>query len=185
MKLSERQLALLRRRAEQIARPTVEKDRSDVRAYLGCVVSSRRVGLPVQSVLGVFRVPPVTPVPGSGRVLRGIAQVRGQLVAVVDLAAALGEPRSTRAPLLALVEGEPGRLGVLIDRTERLVEVPSHDHCQHLPRDATEPFVSAIAQDLFALIDVDVLLGSPLVRASAARATAASSFVSSTPGGSP
>jgi len=185
MSETDRQLALLRRRAEQIARPLVEEERGSVRSYLGCAVANRRVGLPVESVLGVFRVPPVTPVRGSDGVLRGVAQVRGQLVGVVDLAAVLEEPRGTGAPLLVLVEGSPGRLGLLIDRTERIVEVPQHSHCRHLPQEATEPFVSAVSHDLFTLIDVEVLLTSPLVRASGVRTSGAPTLVSRTPGGPP
>ena len=156
---------LLRRRAERIARPIKQAARRETRAYLSCGVGRQQVGLPIERVLGVSRLPPLTPIPGSNSALLGLAYVRGRLVAAVDLRSILGEQHQALTPRLALVTGALGAVGLVVDHAERLIEVAADDHCQHLPPEVEHPFIAAVAHDLTRLIDVDALLDSPLLRA--------------------
>lgn len=185
MTIDPRKLALLRRRAERIALPLATEERGEAHAYLTCVIGQRRIGLPVAHLLGVHRVPPITPVPGSTQVLLGIAQVRGLIFAVIDLAAALGERRQAPAPLLALLETSRGRVGVLLDSSDRLVEIAVHSHCQHVPPAPEHPFVRAVTQEQLHLIDVESLLESPQVHAVRRDPDAAAGPLPPHPGGTP
>lgn len=82
-------------------------------------------GLPLASVREVLRAPAITPTPAAPADICGIAQVRGTLLAVVDLGTRLGGPAAAATGRLVVVHGADGEpLGLLVDAIGGLVEVP-------------------------------------------------------------
>jgi len=159
---------LLQRRAARHARPLPETEDGEWRWYLECSAGRLRVGLPARRLVGVSRLPPITPMPGSGSVLRGVAQVRGKLVAVVDVAALLDAALGGVSSLLVLVEGPRGPVGLQIETSERLRQVFANQMCRHLPEETDRDFVRAVTHDRMHLIDLDRLLDSPRLRVAGA-----------------
>jgi chemotaxis signal transduction protein len=107
----------------------------------------------------------VMPAPASARIphtvawLRGIANVRGALVPVVDLAAALGVERAALpAYLLICGEGETA-LGLLIDGLPRVLEIDAANRIPDRPVLAAlldDCVVAAYQQDGRAWLDLDL-----------------------------
>jgi purine-binding chemotaxis protein CheW len=82
------------------------------RAASGVHVSVRVGGehyaLPVEGVLEVIALGEITAVPGADPAVLGVSNLRGQIVAVVDLAAVLGL-RAPHAPQRIVVAEDGGR----------------------------------------------------------------------------
>ena len=78
--------------------------------------------------------PSVTRIPNTASWFAGLANVRGSLVPVVDVAAALGVARRTGVPgyLLIFGQGEDA-LGLLIDGLPRLLDVKPAERIASLP----------------------------------------------------
>lgn len=127
-------------------------------------------GLPAEAVRGVLRPPPVTRAPFAPPDVRGVAQVRGALVAVLDLGTRLGgEPAAApgRLVVVQLTGGEP--LGLMVDDVTGLLE--DGDGTLRSPHDETEAafpsgWVTGVAETqpgrLVALLDLaSVLSGVP------------------------
>jgi purine-binding chemotaxis protein CheW len=78
--------------------------------------------LPLEQVREVLRPPPVTRIPFPPADVRGVAQVRGALLAVLDLGTRLGgSPAASPGRMVVVTRGgEP--LGLLVDRVAGLVE---------------------------------------------------------------
>ncbi|MGL4550130.1 MAG: chemotaxis protein CheW [Gemmataceae bacterium] len=75
-----------------------------------------RFGLPIGSVREVLRPIPITPVPGGPGWLCGVANVRGDIVTVIDLAPFLGlEGAGTRRGIVVIHDPASDPLGLLID----------------------------------------------------------------------
>jgi purine-binding chemotaxis protein CheW len=90
---------------------------------LAVLLGRAEFGLPAGRVREVLRPPPVTRVPFAPAGVRGVAQVRGTVLAVVDLGARLGMAPVAGAGRLVVVWGQ-GReaVGLLVDRVVGLVD---------------------------------------------------------------
>ena len=90
-------------------------------------------GVPILKVREILQFESVTEVPGAPRSMRGVTNVRGAAVPVLDLGAKLGRVTSakTSRSCILVVEvslaGEPLTLGVLADEVNAVVDLPERD----------------------------------------------------------
>jgi purine-binding chemotaxis protein CheW len=77
-------------------------------------IGDERYALPIQEVGEVAPVGELTPVPGAPRAVMGVQNLRGRVVAVVDLGAVLGTstPAARRAVVVVEDAGDPVALAV-------------------------------------------------------------------------
>lgn len=83
------------------------------------------LGVEARSVQEVLRFQPITPVPLAPNFVRGLMNLRGQIVLVVDLCKRMGEtssPEVTR-PINVLTRTPSGVVSLLADRIGDVVEV--------------------------------------------------------------
>jgi len=97
---------VLRDRARRARRPIELPSRG--RPVLTFRMGDERFGLPAERVCEILPVPKVTRVPGAPSSLRGVANLRGRLLVIVDTACLLG-----------LAEGEGERLLLVVEHRER------------------------------------------------------------------
>jgi purine-binding chemotaxis protein CheW len=97
--------------------------------FVTLLVAGEELGLPVDRVREIVESRPITRVPSMPRAIRGVANVRGRVVPVVDLAAALrlSEGVTGRWSCLALVElqidGESVLLALHADAIGQVLEL--------------------------------------------------------------
>lgn len=86
-------------------------------------VGGAEFGIPADRVREVLRPPPLTRVPFAPPGVRGVAQVRGTVLAVVDLGARLGlEPVGAAGRLVVVWGREREAVGLLVDRVVGLMD---------------------------------------------------------------
>lgn len=95
--------AILQARAERIARLLDDEGGDDGITALAVTLRSERHALPIDSVLNVYRNIPVVPVPCVEPHVAGIANVRGHIMPVFDLATLLNVPGEVAVPARPLV----------------------------------------------------------------------------------
>lgn len=90
-------------------------------------VGGRRSGLPAEVVLELHRMVAVVPLPGAPVVVDGVIDVRGAVVAVIDLRARFGLPACPPAPSehLVLARAKDRTVALRVDRVLDLVQIPS------------------------------------------------------------
>ncbi|HEY8256229.1 MAG TPA: chemotaxis protein CheW [Gemmatimonadales bacterium] len=83
-------------------------------------------GLPITRVREVIRVTDITRVPQAPPHVRGVTNLRGRILAVVEIRSRLGlEPAVvTPASRIVVVEAHGRVLGLLVDRVSRVTKVP-------------------------------------------------------------
>jgi len=93
--------------------------------YSTFTLDDRYVGVPVERVQEVMRSQPLTPVPLAHEHVRGLLNLRGQIVTTLDLRARLGLPaRGAEEPTAnVIVMTEDGPLSLLVDRLGDVVAV--------------------------------------------------------------
>src|SRR5262249_15268003 len=116
--------ALLRERVMTTAREGVERTQ-----YLTFSVAGEEYGLPVLKVREILEYGTLTRVPRTPDYVRGVINLRGRVVPVVDLAVRFGLAASavTSRTCVVIVElvldGEPVVMGILADAVSQVVEL--------------------------------------------------------------
>lgn len=100
--------------------------------YLTFFVAREQYAIDVLRVREVVGVTPITRVPSTPRQVRGIVNLRGNVVPVVDLGLRLGHEELTPTPRSCIVVVEPLHgtdrvVGLLVDSVSRVITLPRHD----------------------------------------------------------
>ena len=99
---------------------------TDPRQNLSFSLAGSEYGVGILKVREILQYEPVTRVPSTPRSIRGVINLRGQVVPVIDLAAKFGVGETTPARLTCIliveadVDGQPTVVGVLADVTRRV-----------------------------------------------------------------
>jgi purine-binding chemotaxis protein CheW len=135
-------------------------------------VADSTYGVRETFVSEVARVPSMTAVPRVPAWLRGVTNLRGDIVSVADLRVFLGlEPTSLHTGRLLVVRlpSEDFAIGLLVDRVDLIASVPAD--AVRPPASAIEgalaPFFTGVCQvgdRLITVIDLDRFLRSPEIR---------------------
>lgn len=82
-----------------------------------------RFGLFVENVREIIPAPPYTPLPGSTACVLGLANVRGRIITVIDLAARLRLPPVGPDHSIVMVQHGERMAGIAVQEAFRMVEV--------------------------------------------------------------
>ena len=89
-------------------------------------IQDEEYGVPIQSVREILRMMPVGRVPGAPEHIRGVINVRGQVMAVVDTRTLLGLPALAPTPNSRILVVEIGDYvsGMLVDAVSQVLRIP-------------------------------------------------------------
>jgi len=121
-------------------------------------VGNESFGIPVEGVREIVALPEVTPLPHLPPHFRGLSQVRGELLAVIDVGIWLDVESRADPAYLVLLEGEQGPVGLTAEKVLGFRRIYSGE-ISAAQAEAERP-VSAITSDLTAIIDLQRLLSS-------------------------
>lgn len=129
-------------------------------------------GARVPEIVEIARVPAITPVPQLPAWVRGVTNLRGDVVSVIDLAALSGrDSMSLSAGRMLVARHEEGDLtiGILVDRVHEIAALTLDEIRQPAaPLDGPlAPFTRGVCQrgeQTLVMLDLAALLQSPVVR---------------------
>ena len=98
---------------------------SDNRQFCTFVIEDRWFGVEVEEVQEVIRYQDITRVPHAPEAVRGLINLRGQIVTAIDLRKRLGlpDPPNGRRPMNVVVRSETGPVSLLVDDIGDVIEV--------------------------------------------------------------
>lgn len=157
-RLQEIEQERLRRRARQYAEPLVEETLTaeDTRSALVFDLGKERYGIDVMLVRGVRAAQHITPVPGTPDFYRGIINLRGQIITVLDLRLFFGLPRTetTNAPQeIVLAQVGSLQLALLAHEIRGVVSFPVSE----IKSVEQLPYAVGIAQDHTIILNLSQL----------------------------
>jgi purine-binding chemotaxis protein CheW len=96
---------------------------------VGLRVGRETVGLPISLVREIVRVPEITPVPNAPDHIEGVINLRGRIVAVIDLRKRFGESAPERSPKnrIVVVEIEDRWVGLLVSAASEVLRIASSE----------------------------------------------------------
>ncbi|HEX2224531.1 MAG TPA: chemotaxis protein CheW [Thermoanaerobaculia bacterium] len=148
------------------AEPEVPREEPEI--WVSFELAGETYALPVTRVEEVLRIGAITRVPHAPAPIRGITNLRGRVLAVVDLRVRLGLPPAEPGPQsrILVVSSRDRSIGLLVDAARQVVRIlPSA--VQAAPSDVlTEQsdFLTGVyhhAEELVILLDVDQVLWIP------------------------
>ena len=118
--------------------------------------------VPVAAVREIVRLPAVTRLPRAPECVEGLANLRGEVLPVLDLRTRLGLPRSAEEGRKVVILDFDGLgVGIVVDRTSQVLRVEEHqiEH-QPLGEDASELLAGVIRahEAIFMLLETRALL---------------------------
>lgn len=107
-------------------------------------------GVEIASVQEIIRATDITPVPGAPSHVRGVINLRGKIIPVVDLRRrfALAKEESGEDQRIIVVELGEKRIGMLVDSVSQVLKVPA-GVVEEMPEEATsvdENFIKGVGK---------------------------------------
>lgn len=98
--------------------------------YLNIRLGSEAFSLPVLQVREIIRLKTVTPVPQMPACVKGVINLRGRIVPIVDLRERLELPAALyddHACIVILQAGKSGNMGLIVDRVQDVTYISEDD----------------------------------------------------------
>ena len=108
-RFSAEEMAILKQRAERVARAAREDDRGAIVSALTIQLHEEKYALPVEDLTAVYYEGDVVPVPWTPPYVSGIANIRGRIIPVLNLGVLLEVPDQVdteRGPLIVASSDE-------------------------------------------------------------------------------
>src|SRR5277367_804512 len=107
---------------------------ADEHQYCTFYVDGQYFGLDVRKVQEIIRYQEMTRVPTAPPVVRGLINLRGQIVTAIDLRRRLGLAPSgdDHRPMNVVVRTDDGAVSLLVDEIDDVLELDEHD-CEPPP----------------------------------------------------
>ncbi len=173
-----------------------EANAAAVRQYLSFVVGGTDFGVPILKVKEILQYEGVTRVPGTPGSIRGVINVRGAVVPVVDLGVKFGKgevPETKRTCVLVVetkTKDETLTLGVIADAVSEVVDL-ANDDIEPPPAFGTGvrldhiTGMGKVGKGFVILLDIDRVLTASEAELAAATAAAAQASAEKMPEAKP
>ena len=92
-----------------------------------CELADEHYGLDIAKVFEIIRHQPITAVPRSPRFVKGVINLRGRIIPVVDLRERFGMPAAepTKETRIVVAESATTRVGLIVDSVSEVLLVPT------------------------------------------------------------
>ena len=120
-----------------------EEDAVESRKYLIFVVDDLRIGLDAEYVVEILNGYTVTYLPMMPDYIRGIFNMRGQIILMMDIRLRLGKMPLDGGNLLVVVNYNNTHLGILVDAVELMLDIPN-ELIMPIPAQSAQKLVSGM-----------------------------------------
>lgn len=161
-KSAEKSQAILKERAVAYAkapeRALLASEQVEILQFQSC---GEQYAIESRLVTEVLRAPAVTDVPGTPQLLRGVTNLRGEILAVMDLSGLLGTSHPAGSPEWVLVLGEErDELGIAVDDVVEVTRVRTVDVLPpaRAAREYSRDWIRGVTCDAVVILDGRAIL---------------------------
>lgn len=130
-----------------------------------CELADEHYGLDIAKVYEIIRQQPITPVPRAPAFVKGVINLRGRIIPVVDLRGRFEMPEveATKETRIVVAESGSTRVGLIVDSVSEVLLLPA-DSVEPTPQVAAgDDYMRGIAKlgdRLVLLLELDGLFGT-------------------------
>lgn len=129
--------------------------------YLTFQLMKELYGVPIEVIREINRVGEITPVPKSPAFVKGVMNLRGKIIPVINLRISFGMPEEdyTRDTCIIVIESEIGQVGMIVDAVREVCDLDEKqiEPAPHLGNDSSNKFVRGMGkldEEVVILVDV-------------------------------
>ena len=134
---------LFARQDEAVALNTVADDAINIQKYLIFMAGHLRLGVAAEDVVEILNNQIITYLPMVPHYIRGIINMRGQMVPILDIRARLGMDSREEDSLVVVINLGDVQLGILVDAVDQMLDIPK-SNIHPLPANSTQMLVSGM-----------------------------------------
>ena len=127
---------------EQAALNITTDDMVDSQKYLIFMADHLKLGVIAEDVVEILNNQIITYLPMVPDFIRGIINMRGQMVPILDVRARLGLPPQEESLVVVINLGDV-QLGILVDAVDQMLDIPK-SNIHPLPANSTQMLVSGM-----------------------------------------
>jgi len=157
---SDEEVAILRARAQRIANTQTEIRQGDTVSALVIQAGGETYGLPMESLTAVYMGHTIIPVPCVPAFVAGIANVRGEIMPVFDLAALLKVPSGETKQALIVASTKDSSVAFCVEAVGETRAVQMSE-LQPVPPMLNEAYLQGISADGMAMLNVEAIINDP------------------------
>jgi purine-binding chemotaxis protein CheW len=131
-----------------------------------CELADEHYGLDIAKVFEIIRHQPITPVPRAPFFVKGVINLRGRIIPVVDLRGRFGMPEAepTKETRIVVAESSHTRVGLIVDSVSEVLLVPAEsvESTPEVAAGADAEYlrgIAKLAERLVLLLELDGLFG--------------------------
>lgn len=152
---------------------SVRRNRSAANKYLTVLLGREHYGMPILRVQEIIGIQEVTPVPRMPPEVRGVINLRGRVIPVIEMRRRFGMPTvpdTKRTCIVVLTakqaagsDGAPTVVGMVVDQVSEVLDIPADQVEPPPPLGASIDIacisgVAKVAKGVVMLLDVDLVL---------------------------
>lgn len=139
--------------------------------YLGFLLNEKDYGFPILDVDGIINIPEITPIPQTPVFLKGVINLRGKIIPVIDLRLILGMNESNVGQHSCIIVAKINLnhneifVGFIVDVVSEVFDIPVHD-IEKLPNcgdSSNKEFITGIGKvkdKLVILLDLKEIISA-------------------------
>lgn len=96
--------------------------------YLTFMLGKEHYGLPISTVREINRVSDITPVPKTNDFIKGVMNLRGKIIPVINLRVKFGmhEEAFSRDTCIIVLDAPAGQFGVIVDNVKEVITLQNN-----------------------------------------------------------
>lgn len=122
---------------------SAQEQTSDSRKYLIFLIDDLKLGVDAEYVVEILNTHSITYLPMMPDYIRGIFNMRGQIIPILDVRMRLGKPVPEGDGLLIVLDYNGTQLGILVDAVDQIIDIPN-DIIQPVPSQSAQVLVSSM-----------------------------------------
>lgn len=139
---------------------------SNVTQYIKITMGAETFGIDIGFVDNIIRMQRITRVPNVPAYVKGVINLRGEIVPIINLRAKMGleEVEETKATRIIIIKMEQvGKVGFIVDCVKEVVSIAEEqvENMKYDSSDETPHFVSAVgkeAESIISLLDLNAVV---------------------------
>ncbi|MBS6532728.1 MAG: purine-binding chemotaxis protein CheW [Oscillospiraceae bacterium] len=113
------------------------------RKYLIFITDNLKLGVDAEYVVEILNNHYAAYLPMTPDYIRGIFNMRGQIIPVLDIRLRLGKPANDEDTLLVVLNFDNTQVGILVDAVDQMIEIPT-ENILPMPSQSTQRLVSGM-----------------------------------------
>ena len=151
--------AVLAARADKLASRRKAQASNEEKTLVSLItVGAECFGIPTRHLSCIIKAPPVAAMPNLPPWLKGVCQIRGELVGVVDISSWFGLNRPSKGDYMAVMEEGSRKLGLLLDAVGGFRDIGVSDIAETFGNVSMDEHpIWATTKDVITILDIPKL----------------------------